>query len=419
MNTEVQTRICKVCGEELPIEKFQENRPKGKKPYRISTCNKCRYLQKIERLNKLTDRIEIILDRRYKPIKPERILDKDLISHIDLVAEDEIFVRLMDYKDVWISNYGRAIHLYADGEYKLLKEKDNYGIYYTARKNVYENDKWIYKSSFLYAAQAVVETFVINHDKRNASFIWHKGYNKEDNYYKHLYPLTKEQYRIVKAHFMKTGDDSEEYILKVMNDIKFKPDDWSRRCMKPVMCGVGYHGSEDVDCTSESYLRWHDMMHRCYNDKFHERQSQYKECSVCEEWLNYSNFKVWYDKNKYGEIQLDLDKDILFKENKIYDPAHVVFVPHEINTLFIARDKCRGDLPIGVHFDNSKNKYRAEVSFMGKNIKLGTLNNPEEAFKRYKVYKEDLIQDMAEQYKGQIPDKAYQAMLNWKVEITD
>lgn len=420
MKTEVKTRICKVCGEELPIEKFQMNKPKDGKPYRIYTCNKCRYLQKIERLNKLTDRIEIILDRRYKPIKSERILDKGLISHIDLVAEDEIFVRLMDYKDVWISNYGRAIHLYADGEYKLIRQKYNDdSVYYTARKNVYENGKWIYKSSFLYAAQAVVETFVVNHDKRNACFIWHKGYNKEDNYYKNLYPLTKEQYRIVKAHFMKTGDDSEEYILKVMNDIKFKPDDWSRRCMKPIMCGVGYHGSEDIDCTSESYLRWHDMMHRCYNNKFHERQSQYKECSVCEEWLNYSNFKMWYEKNKYGEGQLDLDKDILFKNNKIYDPAHVVLVPHEINTLFIAGNKHRGDLPIGVHFDASKNKYRATVSFIGKSIKLGTFNDPEEAFERYKVYKEDLIQDMAEQYKGQIPDKAYRAMLNWKVEITD
>ena len=417
MNTEI--RVCKVCGAELPIEKFQMNKPKDGKPYRISTCNKCRYLQKIERLNKLTDRIEIILDRRFKPIKPERILDKDLISHIDLVAEEEIFVKLMDYKDIWISNYGRAIHLYADGEYKLLNGKDNYGTYYNVRKNVYENGKWIYKSSFLYAAQAVVETFVVNHDKRNAHFIWHKGYNKEDNYYKHLYPLTKEQYRIVKAYFMKTGDDSEEYILKVMNDIKFKPDDWSRRCMKPVMCGVGYHGSEDVDCTSESYLRWHDMIHRCYNAKFHERQSQYKECSVCEEWLNYSNFKVWYDKNKYGEAQLDLDKDIVFKNNKIYDPAHVVLVPHEINTLFIAGDKRRGDLPIGVSFDTSKNKYRACLNMDGKSKKLGVFDNSEDAFKRYKEYKKDLIQDMAEQYKGKIPDKAYQAMLNWKVEITD
>ena len=382
MNTEI--RVCKVCGAELPIEKFQMNKPKDGKPYRISTCNKCRYLQKIERLNKLTDRIEIILDRRFKPIKPERILDKDLISHIDLVAEEEIFVKLMDYKDIWISNYGRAIHLYADGEYKLLNGKDNYGTYYNVRKNVYENGKWIYKSSFLYAAQAVVETFVVNHDKRNAHFIWHKGYNKEDNYYKHLYPLTKEQYRIVKAYFMKTGDDSEEYILKVMNDIKFKPDAWSRRCMKPVMCGVGYHGSEDVDCTSESYLRWHDMIHRCYNAKFHERQSQYKECSVCEEWLNYSNFKVWYDKNKYGEAQLDLDKDILFKNNKIYDPAHVVLVPHEINTLFIAGDKRRDDLPIGVHFDNSKNKYRACLNMDGKSKKLGVFDNSEDAFKKYK-----------------------------------
>lgn len=417
MNTEI--RVCKVCGAELPIEKFQMNKPKDGKPYRISTCNKCRYLQKIERLNKLTDRIEIILDRRFKPIKPERILDKDLISHIDLVAEEEIFVKLMDYKDIWISNYGRAIHLYADGEYKLLNGKDNYGTYYNVRKNVYENGKWIYKSSFLYAAQAVMETFVVNHDKRNAHFIWHKGYNKEDNYYKHLYPLTKEQYRIVKAYFMKTGDDSEEYILKVMNDIKFKPDDWSRRCMKPVMCGVGYHGSEDVDCTSESYLRWHDMIHRCYNAKFHERQSQYKECSVCEEWLNYSNFKVWYDKNKYGEAQLDLDKDIVFKNNKIYDPAHVVLVPHEINTLFIAGDKRRGDLPIGVSFDTSKNKYRACLNMDGKSKKLGVFDNSEDAFKRYKEYKKDLIQDMAEQYKGKIPDKAYQAMLNWKVEITD
>lgn len=419
MSTEVETRICKVCGEELPIEKFQMNKPKDGKPYRISTCNKCRYLQKIERLNKLTDKIEIILDRRYKNIIPERILDKKLIQHIDLVSEDEIFVKLMDYKDTWISNYGRAIHLYSVGEYKLLKAKYNYGIYYTARKNVYESGKWIYKSSYLYAAQAVVETFVVNYDKRNANFIWHKGYDKKDNYYKHLYPLTKEQYRIVKAHYMKTEDDSEEYILKVMNDIKFKPDDWSRRCMKPIMCGVGYRGSEDVDCTSASYLRWHDMIHRCYNVKFHERQPQYGECSVCEEWLNYSNFKIWYDKNIYGDHQLDLDKDILFKGNRIYDPAHVVLVPHEINTLFIAGDKCRGDLPIGVSFETSKNKYRATVSFMGERIKLGTFDNSDDAFKRYKEYKEDLIQDMAEQYKCQIPDKAYQAMLNWKVEITD
>ena len=71
-----------------------------------------------------------------------------------------------------------------------------------------------------------------------------------------------------------------------MNDIQYRPDNRSRKSMSPVMCGIGYHGSDEIDCKSESYLRWRDMMQRCYNIKFHERQPQYKDCTVCEEWLN-------------------------------------------------------------------------------------------------------------------------------------
>ena len=59
------------------------------------------------------------------------------------------------------------------------------------------------------------------------------------------------------------------------------------------------------------------------------------------------------------------------------------------------------------------------MSFAGKKIKLGTFNTAEEAFARYKVYKEDFIKDIAEQYKDKIPDKIYQAMMNWQIEITD
>ena len=59
------------------------------------------------------------------------------------------------------------------------------------------------------------------------------------------------------------------------------------------------------------------------------------------------------------------------------------------------------------------------MSFMGKNIKLGTFDSVESAFARYKEYKEDFIKDIAEQYKDTVPDKIYQAMMNWKVEITD
>ena len=95
------------------------------------------------------------------------------------------------------------------------------------------------------------------------------------------------------------------------------------------------------------------------------------------------------------------------------------FVPHAINTLFLSNKAARGDFPIGVSFDKDKKKFRAEMSFMGEQIKLGTFDTAESAFARYKEYKEDFIKDLAEQYREQIPDKVYDAMMNWKIEIDD
>ena len=206
-----------------------------------------------------------------------------------------------------------------------------------------------------------------------------------------------------------------------MNNTKYKPDNWNKKCMKPIMCGVGYLGKKNVDKTSVAYIRWHDMLHRCYNDKFHECQPQYTKCTVCVEWLNFSNFEKWYNEHFYqieGET-MDLDKDILIKGNKEYSPATCCIVPHCINTLFLTGKKSRGDLPIGIWQDKSDGRYRASMSYHGIPIKIGSFKNAEDAFNRYKVYKEDFIQDIAEQHKGDIPDKTYQAMMNWKVEITD
>lgn len=419
-----ETKICKKCGRILPLENFRLMKGQFNNPYYLGHCKECEYKDQrayLEGKNKIrfSDNLQILIERKYKTIKKERILD---ISNTDIIpiGTDEIFVKLMDYKNTWLSNYGRVIR-YSDEKYNLLNGTyDSYGVLrYTVPKNVFYDGKWIYKSVNLWAAKTVVEEFIVNPDKANNIYIWHSGYDKQDNYYRNLYPLNQEQYRIVKKHFKETGDDSEEFILKVINDIRYKPENWSLKCLEPIMCGIGYHGYEGVDCRSESYLRWHDMINRCYNEKFHERNPQYKGCTVCEEWLNYSNFKVWYDQNKIKGMSLDLDKDILFKGNLEYSPATVVFVPHEINTLFVNCKKNRGDYPVGVHFDKSKDKYCAGMAFMGEKIRLGRFDSVESAFARYKEYKEDFIIDMAEQYKDEIPDKVYQAMLNWKVEIMD
>lgn len=420
----VETKICKKCGRILPVEKFRLVKGQFHNPYYLGHCKECekKYQREyLEEKNKIefSDNMEMLIQRHYKDIKPERILDTAKVNIIPL-GTDEIFVKLMDYKNVWLSNYGRVVR-YSDGKYNLLQGSyDNNGaLRYTLKRNVFYDGKWIYKSVHLYAAKAVIEEFIVNPDKANNVYIWHSGFDKQDCYYRNLYPLNQEQYRIVKNHFNKTGDDSEKFILQVMNDIRYKPDDWSRRAMEPVMCGMGYRGSENVDCKSESYLKWHDMLNRCYNAKFHERQPQYKECTVCEEWLNYSNFKVWYEQNKIAGMALDLDKDILFKGNKVYSSETCCFVPHTINTLFLNNKADRGDYPIGVFYEKDKKKFRAAMSFMGEQIKLGTFDTAEVAFARYKEYKEDFIKDMTEQYRNEIPDKVYEAMMNWKIEIDD
>ncbi len=418
------TKVCNKCGKALPIEKFRLVKGQFYNPYYLSQCKECEYKYQRQYVSKkkevkFSNNLEILIERKYKDIRPERILD---IFNTDIIplGTDEIFVKLMDYKDIWLSNYGRAVRCYYGG-YSLLQGScdSNGALFYRINKNVFFDGKWVYKKDYLYAAKAVVEEFIVNPDKVNNIYIWHSGFDKQDYYYRNLYPLNQKQYMAARNHFNKTGDDSEEFIIKVMNDIKYKPDNWSKRAMKPIMCGIGYRGLEGIDCTEESYIKWHDMIHRCYNAKFHKRQPQYKGCTVCEEWLNYSNFKVWYDQHKIHGMAMDLDKDILFKGNKVYSPETCCFVPHGINTLFLNGKKNRGDLPLGVYFDKSKGKYRVEMSFMGEPIKLGTFDTAQSAFAKYKEYKEDFIKKIARQNRERIPYKVYEAMMGWKIEVDD
>ena len=118
-----------------------------------------------------------------------------------------------------------------------------------------------------------------------------------------------------------------------------------------------------------------------------------------------------------------LDKDILIKGNKIYSPNTCIFVPKRINTLFIKCDKARGNLPIGVskrEENKYKNSYRAKCrNIYGKRITSKTYKNPIECFYEYKKIKEQTIKDAADLYKDKIPNKLYDAMYNWKVEVND
>lgn len=76
---------------------------------------------------------------------------------------------------------------------------------------------------------------------------------------------------------------------------------------------------------------------------------------------------------------------------------------------------------MGVYKEGEKGyiRYRACVSINSERIKLGAFKTPEKAFQKYKEYKEQYIKETAEKYKEKIPYSVYEAMMNWKIEITD
>lgn len=192
----------------------------------------------------------------------------------------------------------------------------------------------------------------------------------------------------------------------------------------PIIYNKGYLGnssSKENKIIKKSYKYWYSMLQRCYDSKFQDKNTSYKDCEVCEEWLCFEIFEKWFNENYYeikGE-KMELDKDILFKGNKIYSPETCIFVPHLINILFVKSNKRRGKYVIGV-YKNKNNKFTARCgNSKNKRISLGDYNTENEAFDAYKKYKEKIIKEIADKYKDKIPEKLYNAMYSWEVDIND
>jgi len=130
---------------------------------------------------------------------------------------------------------------------------------------------------------------------------------------------------------------------------------------------------------------WSKMIFRAYNDKFHAKQPTYKDVTVCEEWLTFSNFARWYELNYVKGWALD--KDIKIPSNKIYSPDACMYVPQSINQLLTDSEAARGSFPIGVSFDKVNNKYMASIRIKGRHNNLGRFITVDEASKVYRQAK--------------------------------
>ena len=216
------------------------------------------------------------------------------------------------------------------------------------------------------------------------------------------------------------------------------------KCKNPFFASVYGHGYLGVDkegnvpkiselkdgkwiCTWE-YNKWQSMLQRCFDNKLKEKYPTYKSATCCDRWLCFANFLEDLEalKKEYNWSEnetLNLDKDILYKGNKLYSLENCVLVPDYINFLFLKNDASRGDCPVGVTYNKRAKKYQAFCNINGKLKGLGYYSTPLEAFNVYKIAKEQEIKRVANEciLKGFISkdSRLYKAMISYQIEIDD
>lgn len=173
---------------------------------------------------------------------------------------------------------------------------------------------------------------------------------------------------------------------------------------RKLVCGVGINDVKHVPCTNEDqlssgvvssigsnkcifYRLWAHMLARCYSDKVQKLHPTYIGCSVCEEWLTFSNFKAWVISQDWEGKQMD--KDILFPGNKVYCPEACVFVNARTNVFILEGRGKNSAWPIGVSFYKRYGRFMSQCSSVvtGKDTFLGYFDTPEEAHQAWLTFK--------------------------------
>lgn len=220
------------------------------------------------------------------------------------------------------------------------------------------------------------------------------------------------QYGALKQIYDENGAVTETQIMDIINSVEYKPDNWNPWHFRRTYEGIGYLGADDVDYNSDEFNRWKNMIQRCYNKKVHVYKPYYKDKSVCEEWRNFANFRIWYREHIIPDEKLDLDKDLLVPNNNVYSPETCAFMTHYLNTVFEGRGVKRT-------IEKKEDGFKVQMDILSKKMDVGTFDTKEEAYKGFSRYKEKYIKELAESCKGKVQDCVYNAMLNWKVEIAD
>ena len=336
----------------------------------------------------------------------------------------EVFVRVKDTENYWISNYGRCINNLNHKDKSTFyehKQGDHYTIFEVERaespikhkkkqKKTAKSTKTkgkktkktkVTESRFrreTSAGKLVAETFLVQYDKRVS--VWHKDGDRYNNWYKNLLMVTIQDYkRLLKGEITWQELNLEQEYIEYENK-----------------------------ASSNVYRVYNGIRTRCKDTKNDDRiRKCYDEVTMCQEWKdNPKSFVQWYLEHYYtvDDEEMDVDKDLFGGDTKIYSPETCCIIPKSLNAILTNFKKHyregtneENTLPFGVNYSGKKKKYYSDIQFTGtgKTITLSEWDTAEEAFKEYKMMKQADMLMVAAQYKGKIPDYIYHKLL--KVEI--
>ena len=142
------------------------------------------------------------------------------------------------------------------------------------------------------------------------------------------------------------------------------------------------------------YRAWSSMLNRC-SEKWQEKYPTYKGCTVSENWLKFSNFKAWMEKQNWEGKHLD--KDLLFQGNKIYGADTCVFVTPMVNTFVNDCRAARGEWLVGSSWHKKSGKFLAQCRnpFTKKSENLGLFTCEKEAHEAWLERKLELAHELA------------------------
>ena len=222
----------------------------------------------------------------------------------------------------------------------------------------------------------------------------------------------------VVIQFLKTGYETTVRLTNIRNG--YVKDRHLPSVYNVGILGTKYQTTINGVQTKE-YELWNSMLTRCYSNTYKKKYPTYEGCEVSDNFKSYEYFYEWCHKQiGFGNEGWQLDKDLLTKGNKLYSENTCVFLPNEINSLLTRREALRGEHLIGVCWCKRNKVFKAQVNKnKGKKKNLGFFKTEIEAFNAYKTAKESFVKEQANKFKSQIDDRAYNALMNYEVNITD